>query len=83
MSLKEGLQKFIKENLVGEGQPLDITEEESLIERGIIDSMGLMQLLQFIEERTGIRIPDEEIFPANFASIATIVQTVERLRGRV
>lgn len=81
MSLKEGLQKFIKENLAGEDQAMDITEEESLT--GIIDSMGLMQLLLFIEERTGIRIPDEEILPANFASIASIVQTVERARARV
>ena len=83
MSLNEELQEFIKENLASEDQAVDITEETSLIARGIIDSMGLMQLMLFIEERTRIRIPDEEILPANFASIASIVQTVERARARV
>ncbi len=82
MQFKEALKKFIQENLVRDSKDIEIDENESLIERGVIDSMGLLSLITFIEGYTGIRVPDEEVLLENFMTISTIQQTVERLRAR-
>jgi acyl carrier protein len=82
MSFRQELKTFIRQNLVNDAQLAELSENESLIERGIIDSMGLMQVIQFIEVETGIRIPDEEVLPENFETIAAIEGTLERLRAK-
>ena len=68
MSLKDDLLKFVREDLVGSSDPNSIDENEPLIDGGYIDSMGLMQLTTFIEERTGVRIPDDEVVGVPCAS---------------
>lgn len=76
---RAGLIKFIQTNLLrGDGT---IDADESLIDRGIVDSIGLMQLLQFIETNEGIRIPDHMVIPENFQSVTAIEQMVEKLRS--
>jgi acyl carrier protein len=81
MSLKDDLLKFVREDLVG-CDPNAIDENAPLIDSGYIDSMGLMQLTTFIEERTGVRIPDDEVVPDNFQTVASIVQLITRLKAR-
>lgn len=80
--LTQELTGFIRNTLVGEGTAVTIDDATPLIENGIVDSMGLMQIVAFIEERTGIRVPDDEIAPDNFETVGAISQLVERLQGR-
>ncbi len=82
MAFKDELRDFIRENLIDEGDPDDVSDDESLIERGVIDSMGLMQVIHFIEERTGVRIADEDILPENFESLNTIEQYIATRKGK-
>jgi acyl carrier protein len=82
VSLKQELIEFIQANLFDEAPKTPVAEGEHLIDRGIIDSMGLMKIMLFIEERTGIRIPDDEVLPENFQSVSSIEQTVERLQSK-
>jgi acyl carrier protein len=56
-------------------KPLD--DDEQLVESGIIDSLGVMSLLSFLEERFSIQIPSEDLVPENFATVATITTLVE------
>jgi acyl carrier protein len=44
--------------------------------------MGLMQLISFIEERTRIRIPNEEVTRDNFETVASVERLVKRLEGK-
>ena len=83
MSLREEIKRYIRENLMSGDESVSLGEEDSLIERGIIDSMGLMQLMMFVDERTGIRIPDSEVTLDNFETVASIDQMVDRLRQRI
>ena len=80
--LKAELASFIEKHLVGEDRRLEITSTTPLIEQGIIDSMGLMQIVSFVEERTGVRVPDDEVSPENFETIETIETLVNRLQSR-
>lgn len=82
MTLKQQLRDFIRKSLIPDGAAAEIDENEALIDRGLIDSMGLLQIMTFIEERTGVRIPDEEVTPDNFQSLSSIDQMVTRLRAR-
>jgi acyl carrier protein len=49
-----------------------------LIEDGIIDSLGIMKLLTFIEERYDVQISDAELLPENFESLQAICMMVEK-----
>ena len=80
--LKRELIDFIQENLVGTDSTEPVREDTPLIEKGIVDSMGLMQIMGFVEERTGLRIPDGDVRPANFSTVASINELVERLKQR-
>lgn len=81
MTFEENLLKFIREDLIVEDHPIEIDENEHLIERGLIDSLGLMKLVAFIEEQTGISISDEDLIPENFETVASIVRMVQRLQS--
>lgn len=82
MALKDDLVKFIQTNMAADAV---IDASTPLIDRGILDSMGLMQVIMFVEEKTGIRIPDDEVLPDNFQTVGSIEVLVDRLgksRGR-
>ncbi len=82
MTLKQELIHYIQANLLDETAKMPIGENEPLIDRGIIDSMGLMKIMLFIEEKTGIRIPDDDVLPDNFQSVSSIERMVDRLRSQ-
>jgi acyl carrier protein len=75
---KDELISFLEKNLLrGRGR---IDPAESLIDRGILDSIGLMRILEFVEGRIGMRIPGDRVTPDNFQSVEAITALVERLR---
>ena len=78
MSLLTGsIRRFIFENFIlDETNPL--RDEDSLLEQGIIDSTGVLELVGFLEQRFEIRIHDEEIVPDNLDSINKLIGFVER-----
>lgn len=80
MELRSDLLQFVKDSLLRGAE--DVGPEDSLIDRGIIDSIGLMQLMAFIEERTSTRIPDHYITPDNFQSVVAIEEMLEGLKNR-
>ena len=59
------LKKYIKENLRPD-DPFNLDENQSLLESGIIDSLGIMKLVTFIEDEFQLKISDEELIPENF-----------------
>lgn len=44
----------------------------SLVESGVVDSLGILELVEFIEERFQLQIPEDELLPENLDSIANI-----------
>lgn len=78
---KAAIKKFIiKEFLYGKG---DLSYSESLFEAGIIDSLGLLKLLAFIEKTFGIFVDMSEVAIANFDSIDRITQLIEKKRQKI
>ena len=63
------IREFIFENfMIGEGAE-DLDSDDSFLEKGIIDSTGILELVMFVEETYGIEVEDDEVIPENFDSI--------------
>lgn len=58
-----------------------LTPDTELMAAGILDSFGVVQLIQFMEQEFDIRIPDSDIGPEIFASAAAISNYVEQKRA--
>jgi acyl carrier protein len=83
------VREFIVENFRF-GEDSGITADASLMQEGIIDSTGLLELIMFLEETYGISIADEELVPENLDTIQNIdrfvslkVDTCEVMAGTV
>ena len=64
MSYLQTVRGFVVENfLFGDGAKLK--EDTQFLESGIIDSTGMLELINFLEETYGITIDDEELVPEN------------------
>ena len=79
MSFKESLKGFIASMAARNGEAVEVDDEDNLFDHVTLDSMGVLEVTQFIEEQTGLRIPDRELKVDNFQSIASIEDMVQRL----
>jgi len=80
MMTADVIREFILSELVQDKSVTTLSEKDSLIESGIIDSLGIQKLLVFIEEKVSIQIMDEDIIPENFETIEAIVRLIESKR---
>ncbi len=76
MSIESEIRKFIEENFIVEGDG-HLGNEESLLEKGIIDSTGVLELVAFLEENFHFKMKDEELLPENLDSIKNISQFIQ------
>lgn len=61
-------------NVIREGEVIDA--QDSLFERGLIDSLGISILINQLEKRAGISVPEFDLLPDNFDSISAITTYV-------
>ncbi|KUL42764.1 acyl carrier protein [Streptomyces regalis] len=74
----EQVRKFIVEDLGWGGSPSELTDNLPLIEKGILDSLGLLSLVTHLENSLGIQVDDRDIVPENLGTLRTIDQYVAR-----
>jgi len=55
-----------------------LTEDTSLLESGAIDSLGILDLMNFLSERFGIELEDHDFEPSNFETVDSLARFVER-----
>ena len=79
VDLATAVDRFAREAFFYDGPPLD--RHTRLIEAGVIDSTGVLELVSFLEQRCGVTIADREISPEHLGSIARIEALVARKRG--
>lgn len=59
-----------------DGERRDLTGDTPLLEWGILDSVAMVSLLAFIEEKFNVEIPDEAVRPENFATLGRLAALV-------
>jgi acyl carrier protein len=80
VSLDQALVNFIREALVSPDTGVEVDADTPLIDRGLLDSLSLLQLMLFIEEQSGVHVPDDEVTLENFRTVSSIGAMVQRLR---
>lgn len=81
MPIKQALRTFILENYLFTDDQSALADADSFLEKGVLDSTGIMEVVFFIEEQFGIKVEDEEMIPQNLDSIDNLVAFVERKKA--
>ena len=72
-TLSDLIITFIRENFITARNLKEIKIDESLLDSGIIDSTGILELIMFLEEKFNITIEDDELTPENLDTIQNLV----------
>ena len=75
MDLKARIREFVKETFFYRGE---LSDEESLLNKGILDSTGVLEVVGFLESAFGISVSDEDIVPENLDSVRVIADYVAK-----
>ncbi len=74
--IKEQIREFVLTNLARSKGVTAFSDDESLLQNGVVDSLGIFRLVAFLEGAFRVRISDEEITHENFESITAMEQFV-------
>jgi len=81
MDVENEIRNFIVENfLFGNREKLP-ADDDSFLQKGLIDSTGILEVISFIEERFGISVEDNELVPENLDSIRRLADFIVRKQG--
>ena len=78
MENKQKIREFIEETFLFGASDTTVQEDESLLDSGIIDSTGVLELVAFLESEFGFDVKDDELMPENLDSIDNLVAFVAK-----
>jgi acyl carrier protein len=81
MDTKAMLTGYIRSEIIHD-QDAQFDESEDLIEAGALDSLGILQLVAYIDESMGIQVPDEDVIYENFRSLDAIDNYLQQYARR-
>lgn len=81
MNLQAEIKRYILQNFLFTEDDSVLSNSESLMDKGVVDSTGILELIMFLEETYAIKVSDAEMLPANLDSIDRIAAFVERKRS--
>jgi acyl carrier protein len=77
--MKDTIRRYISEQLLNRTNGASVGDDEDLLGSGLVDSVGMMSLVLFLEDAFDVSVPPEDVVIENFLSIRTIEAYV---RGR-
>ena len=77
--MKDTIRRYISEQLLNRTNGASVGDDEDLLGSGLVDSVGMMSLVLFLEDAFDVSVPPEDVVIENFLSIRTIETYV---RGR-
>ncbi|MBP6798056.1 MAG: acyl carrier protein [Luteimonas sp.] len=82
MSRRQQIKQFILGNFLFTDDDSALADDTSLIQQGIVDSTGILELIGFLEETWQVQVPAQDMTPANFDSLGSIDRYLDgRLAG--
>ncbi len=83
MEIEQKIKTYIAQNLIFSGDEFKYPEDASFLEEGIVDSLGVMELVSFVEDQFGVGVDDQDITPENFDSVVKLAAYVRgKLNGK-
>ena len=80
MSIQADVRQFIVKNFYV-ADPAGLPDDASLLDKGVIDSTGVLEVVAHLESTYGIKVDDAELLPENLDSIARIAAFIEKKKG--
>ena len=77
MDIKAQIRQYIARNLLFSDNGFKYGDDASFLEEGIVDSLGIMDLVCFIEETFGLTVTDEDLTPDNFDSVNKLANYIQ------
>lgn len=81
MDARTQLREFVVENFMMGQDGTELSNSGSLLELGIIDSTGVLELVGFLEETFAITVEDDDLIPDNLDSIDNLVNYIQKKNG--
>ena len=77
-TIDQDVRQFLADNFILDDGGTGLGADDSLTQAGVLDSMGVLELIMFVQERFGVSIPDEDTLPENLDSVSRIVNYISR-----
>ncbi len=77
-NVEELVRQYIAQNILFSNNGYPYADDASFLDEGIIDSMNVLELVAFVEEKFGITVQDQDIVPDNFDSVSKLAAYVRR-----
>jgi acyl carrier protein len=74
MLVRDQIRRFIRDSFLVD----EFADDESFLGTGIVDSLGIVQLVAFVESTYALKVPDTDLVPENFDSVSRLTAYVER-----
>ncbi len=78
MSTESVIRNFILENYLFTDDQTELNNDDSFLDKGIIDSTGILEVIFFLEEEFGVQVEDDEMLPENLDSVTYISTFIAR-----
>jgi acyl carrier protein len=80
-NVEELVRQYIAQNILFSNNGYPYADDASFLDEGIIDSMNVLELVAFVEEKFGITVQDQDIVPDHFDSVSKLAAYVRRRMG--
>ena len=77
MEIKPQIRSYIAQNILFSDNGFKYDDDASFLEEGIVDSLGIMELVLFIEETFSLSVSDRDLTPANFDSVNKMANHIQ------
>ncbi|WP_322507818.1 acyl carrier protein [Anaerolinea sp.] len=77
-SIEELIRTYIAQNILFSSNGFPYPDDASFLENGIVDSMNVLEIVMFVEEKFGIKVEDAEIIPENFDSVTQLASYIRK-----
>jgi len=79
---ESAVRQFLIEDVFYDRDLQNLGPDDSLLAKGLLDSLSILKTVTYCEEQFGITIPDEDVLPDHFESVRAIAKLVERVRAK-
>ena len=76
--IRQQIHEFIQMNFLFDGAPSDLDDAASLVEQGVVDDTGVLEIVLFVEEAWGLTVDPQDLRPEHFDSVNALAEYVYR-----
>jgi len=81
MTIEDNIKDYIAHNLLFSDNGFPYNDQASFLEEGIVDSVGVMELVTFVEDTFRVKVSDFDITPDNFDSVSRLAAYIRSKTG--